>query len=307
MRTLRRLGLLVGVFVVALVVARLIVVPLARQRHGRRDQPPTILALLPAAVDGFVLKRTQYRRMPERLWPGGGSALESRLREWGAPVDDIMRQLEVPSLRRGEWLAARDAAGAWLLAGPRARLPRQTPWSRALAAHPDTILSLPCGSLAARGAFFLIGSEPALPAANGRWLVGLPDWPELTDLLMAGDWVEYRRCGAGGAVVGVKPLFEILLCEGLAWECAGGLDSLVAMAPGPAADADAAPADLDSVPFLRRSAPFDPAGRRLAAAGSRQGRDDALQVAERRWRGDGLAATARVLRRWPERAPVIGR
>ncbi|MBN2170274.1 MAG: hypothetical protein JW819_03005 [Candidatus Krumholzibacteriota bacterium] len=307
MRTLRRLAVLVGALVVVLVVVRIIVVPLARQRHGRRDQPPTILALLPAAADGFVLKRTQYRRIPDRLWPGGELAFERRLREWGVPVDALMRELELPSLRRGEWLAARDAAGAWLLAGPRGRLPREAPWTRVLASHPDTTLVLPCGRLAARGAFFLVGSEPSLLAADGGWLARLPDWPELTDLMMAGDWLEYRRRGEGGALLGVKPLFETLLCEGFAWDCEGGLDLLDAMAPGPAAEVAAAPGALDSVPFLRRSAPFDPEGRPLAAAGSWRARGDSLDVAERRWRADGLAAAARILRRPPEHEPEIGR
>ena len=144
------------------------------------------------------------------------------------------------------------------------------------------------------GDWFALASDSAL-LASPPWLDAQARWVERDDLLLEKDWLEFRRAGAGGAVLGVESVLDRLLAEGLAWDCADGLALLVGLGPGPVVAEAVPPAALDSLPLLRHSGPFAPDGLPLAAAGALRGESDALGAAERRWQDGDHAALARVI------------
>jgi hypothetical protein len=296
MSLLKRLGLLVLALLILAFVVRAIVTPLARQRQERRELDPHIFSLLPASSEAWVLKRGFHRQAPGTLWAGGRGILDRRLAEWGLPLEAIMAELSLLRLFGGEWLGALCPDDEWLLVGPLSQLPRHGRLARALGARPDTLLVLEPGTLSARGRFFALASTPEL-LDEASWLDDLPDWLELTDLMVAGDWLEFRDCGEGGALVGAKWMLDVLLCEGLAWGCAEDAPRLLrSLAPEIPAFAEArAPAadELEFLPGLRASPPFGPDGKPLLPDGSAYFETSGLVGGERLWRRDDLSALAR--------------
>lgn len=286
LRALRVLAALV----LLVVVLRAVVVPLARQRQHRRVEAPTLLALLPADSDAWCLQRPALRRVPPRLWPEAPALFLERAHAWGAPVDALADTLVTLHPLLGEWLCARSPRG-WLLAGPRVRLRGAS----RVAEGGDGLRALQDGlALRLWGDWFALASDSALLAAP-PWLDAQARWVERDDLLLEKDWLEFRRAGAGGAVLGVESVLDRLLAEGLAWDCADGLALLVGLGPGPVVAEAVPPAALDSLPLLRHSGPFAPDGLPLAAAGASRGETDALGAAERRWQDGDHAALARVI------------
>ncbi len=295
-RMLRRLGLTLLVAAALFVVLRAIVVPLARQRQGRRELPPTALSLIPANTERWVLRRGLPSRSLRSLWPDGASVFPRRLNEWDLPMDGILADLSLSRIRGGTWLGGTCSSGGWFLIGPRSRLPRGGSLAKAIESAPDTSLQCAHGILMRRGSYFTLASDAGVLDGPG-WLDELPEWMEIGDLLVGADWLEFRRCEEGGALLGAKPLLGVLHCEGLAWRCETGLDALAGLAPGPAAVQPAAAGTLDSIPTLRHSAPFGPNGRPLAEGAALLSEEAGLVTAERRWFRNGFAATERVVSR----------
>ena len=120
-------------------------------------------------------------------------------------------------------------------------------------------------------------------------------WLERDDLLLAADWLEFRAADDGGALLGAKLMLDRLLCEGLAWSCEDGGDLLAALCPGPALEEALDPRDGQGEALLRRSGPFDPAGRSMDLFSASVSSGDTLRGVERRWQGSGTAALVRVL------------
>lgn len=296
-RILRRLGMALAIAILAFVVLRALVVPLAMQRQERQVQDPTGLALVPAGAERWCLQRNNLRRMSTLLWSERREAFRARCDSWGLPLDSLTVDLGIKPRWSGEWMAAVSGEDAWLLAGPLTRLNRDGAVSRTLAAAPDTVIAFPAGwRVEAHGRWFLASRGMGERALSGElWLSGQEDWLDLQDLLMAGDWLEFRARGEGGAILALRESTGRLLAEGLAWDCEEGASLLAELCPGPPAGVPVAAGALDSVPLLRRSGPFDRAGRALPPAGSRSLSSEMLSGGERRWEGGRTAALARVL------------
>ena len=251
-RLARRFGLIVLCLVLLFVILRAIVVPLARQRQERRNLDPNLFSLLPASVDQWVLRRGFLREVDARLWPESATLFELRLNQMGLPTDRIKSELGIGRIHGGEWLGGRDKEGRWIFLGSLARLRAGQEFLRTLSEAPDTLLALEEGVLGRKGEVFMLASAPELLRASS-WLAALPEWLELTDLLIGSDWLEFRRCGEGGALLGAKAMLEVVICEGLAWNCSDAFEVLAPLAPGPAALIPVSSAPLDSLPGLRRS------------------------------------------------------
>jgi len=290
---LRRIGMALAIALLAFVVLRALVVPLAMQRQERRDQDPTGLALVPADARQWCLQRNNLRRMPSVLWPRARETFRERCVAWDLPMELLATELGLKSRSSGEWVVALGSGDTWLLAGPLTRLHRDGEVARSLAAAPDTTLDLSEGiRVEAWGRWFL-ASRGAWDEA--RWLSGESEWLDLQDLLMAGDWLEFRAREEGGALLSLRSMAGHLLAEGLAWDCGRGAELLSELCPGPAIGAAVTAEALDSVPLLRRSGPFDRKGRALPPVASHELGSGTLVGGERRWGDGSTAALARVL------------
>jgi hypothetical protein len=272
------------------------VVPLARQRQQRRVEAPTLLALLPAGSERWCLQRPAQRRVAPRLWPEAPGLFLARAAAWGVPVAALEDTLVTLHPLLGEWLCARSAAGQWLLAGARLRLHPAPALAARLNAAGEAPLALGNGlALRVRGDWCALASDAAL-LEDAAWLDAQPRWLERDDLLLGKDWLEYRAAGAGGALLGVESDLDRLLAEGLAWDCADGVELLSALCPGPAlTEPVPEAAALDSVPLLRHSGPLAPGGQPLALVGCARGEAGGLRAVERRWAEDLHAALSRVI------------
>lgn len=292
----RRLVLTAMVLLLLLIVVRALVVPLARQRQEHRRTASTSLALLPAEVQAWCLQRNNLRRAPRDLLPDATTRFRERAESWGLPLRDLAMELALRDRWSGEWLCARRDDGAWLLAGSRARLRSEGAVHRALSAAPDTLITLLGGaSVSGREPWFLVVSDPGL-LEGGSWLAAAPDWLELGDLLLGGDWLEFRAEGQGGHLLAFKSLLDCLLCEGLSWGVAG-VAPLTALCPGPPATEPAPELELAATPLLRRSGPFTPGGDSMPQIAGLRGAAGELRSAERQWQEGGWGALARVVRR----------
>jgi hypothetical protein len=281
-----------------LVVLRIIVVPLAQQRQGRRQQAPTLVARLPAEPREWILRRHFTRPFSELLWPGSEGRFERTLADWGLPLPRLKAQLGLRRLWGGEWLGARFDDGGWFLGGPRSRLGKRDAELALATLPPDTILALEGAWLRLTPRRFLCASS-AQRLEGRTWLATLPEWSEIHDLLLAGDWLRYERCGDGGALLAAKRFDGALLFDGLAWGCADGVERLRALAPPPPALAAAPDSALSALPYLRRGGPFAPEGRSLPPlpGAARIARTDTLRAGERAWAQGEHAALSRVLAR----------
>ncbi len=293
---LRRLLITLIVLVAIFIVLRALVVPLARQRQGRRMVNPTSIALLPANTERFCLQRNRLRRVPAELLPEARTLFRDRAAAWGLPLDELSEALELKPRWTGEWLCAAMGGGGWILAGPISRMARGSALSLALSAAPDTLIHLPGDwALAPRAHWFVVASQAELLKPESTWLAKQETWLERDDLLLGSDWLEFRAAGEGGALMGAKLMLDRLLCEGLAWSCDRGDEHLAALCPGPSdAFESGLPEGVDHA-LLPRSGPFDPSGQGMAIQGEGSRIDEKLLSVERRWRGADTAALVRVL------------
>ncbi len=291
---LRRFGITLLVVAVVFIVLRAIVVPLARQRQERRQLDPTLVALLPEGVESWILLRSPLRQPAPRVIPETADLIDRRLREWGLPDQALRSRLNLGKLMGGPWLVASLTDGDWVFAGRRSRLPWGGALSETLAAAADSLVQLPEGTLSLIGPYFIVTSRPELHGGPA-WLDALPEWTELGDLLVGSDLLEYRRCGAGGALVGTKTILGTVLVEGLAWDCPEGEAALAAIAPGGDLPACVDGAALAELPLLRRGGPFGRSGLPLEATGMGLADEPERWAGERRWTGADCSAIARVL------------
>ncbi len=296
MRTwLRRLLWTLAILLVAFIVLRALVVPLARQRQGRRIKDPTSVALLPAGVERFCLQRNRLRRVSAELLPEARTLFRDRAAAWGLPLEELSAKLELRSRWTGEWLCAVTQGGGWILAGPLSRMQRGSALSLALSASPDTLIHLPGDwALAPRAHWFVAVSEAELLDPESTWLAAQEPWVERDDLLLGADWLEFRVAGEGGALMGAKLMLDRLLCEGLAWSCEGGDERLTALCPGSVELLEPGLPDGVDETLLRRSGPFDPSGRGMVLQGEGARVGESQFSIERRWRGAETAALVRV-------------
>ncbi len=187
----------------------------------------------------------------------------------------------------GEWVFAGGADLDWWLIGPLGRLERANVESRILSEEGSIWRT---GSYAARrhGRFFLLASsEEALKKAEGGWLAAQPMGFELGDLMVSGDLLIYRKQGEGAVLGALRELDGHILAEGRAWGGAGW-EKLISEAnplPRPVGDTDA------SLPYLRRSAPWGPAGDPLPLAASFGQKNSIMRV----WSDGEYAVYAQVI------------
>jgi hypothetical protein len=294
-KLIRRVLLTILVMAALFIVLRAIVVPLARQRQERREKTPTILAQLPADSAEWVLRRNFHRRFPPSLWPDGHRLLEGRLKRWGAPVDEILNELELQRFWGAAWLAGRRSDDDYFLIGPLNRLKPGGSVSEILTAAPDTVLSRGDIFIRRSGVYFMVNSsEEPLPATS--WLGELPPWREIGDLLMEGDWLEYQRSGDGGLLVGAAAMLGLINCQGLAWGGSDGPGDLAAMLPGPGEGDPGDISQLELIPTLRRSPPFDQTGLSMLPVTIGLVEQPHLQIGLRTWARAGFAAAQKVIR-----------
>ncbi len=274
---MKRVLLPLGVIILFLVVIRFIVTPLAAQREGRRSQGLPALSALPPECESFVQRRNSHRKFPPALWAEGKGYPLERALALGMPRDEIETATGLRPFKSGEWCFA-EGGGHWWLLGPLSSLQRSMSGAEALDREGE-ILRVGEMSARAHGRFFLLASsEAALDLARGGWLDRLPAGWAGGDLLISGDLVLYRREGEAEALAALREIEGHLLAEGLSWG-SGNLDLLSALNPLPVPRGDEAP----DLPYLRRSAPWDPEGEPLPQARSAGVEDVSLRI----W-SDGL-------------------
>jgi hypothetical protein len=284
---LKRILIPLGVFLLFLVVIRFIVTPLAAQREERRDQGLPALAAIPSECDRFVQRRNSHRRFPPKLWPEGKGAALRTAESMGMPRESIEEVLGLDPFSSGEWLFAAAIDQDWWLLGPLSRLERAQSESHVLKEE-DGIWRT--GSYACRrhGRFFLLASsEEALAKAQGGWLPAQPMGFELGDLMVSGDLLIYMKQDQGAVLGALRELKGHVLAEGRAWGGASW-EQLLTLAnplPRPEGKVDA------SLPYLRRSAPWDPAGNALSPAAIFGDENSTLRV----WSDGEFAAYAQVI------------
>ena len=273
-----------------LVVIRFIVVPLAFQREERRDQGLPALSALPPDCVGFVLRRNSHRHFPPALWPEARAYPSRVAGEMGLPADAIKKLTGLRIFSSGEWLFAHAADGDWWLLGPLGRLVHAVPEAEILHEENGIWRS---GDFAARahGRYFLLAPNPdALSRAQGGWLSSLPDWPEIGDLLVAGDLLLYGKHDDAAVLGAFREIDGTILADGLGWngaDCEDLLELAAPLAPPSGGDEDL---QLENFPFLRRSPPWDPEGRSLPIHSIRGMNGEWVQSAMRLWEGEPWSA-----------------
>ncbi len=254
---MKRVLLPLGVLILFLVVIRFIVTPLAAQREGRRNEGLPALSALPSECDRFVQRRNSHRKFPPQLWAEGKAFPLERALDMGMPRDEIETVTGLRLFRSGEWCFAGSREHWWLL-GPMSSLQRSMPEAEVMDEEKGILRA---GGMAARahGRFFLLASsESALELAQGGWLDRLPIGRNAGDLLISGDLLLYQRDGGTEAIAALREIEGHILAEGLSWG-EGGLELLGSLNPLPVP----AGGEAGDLPYLRRSAPWDPEGEPL--------------------------------------------
>jgi len=283
----KRVLIPLGVFLLFLVVIRFIVTPLAAQREERRDQGLPALAALPPDCDGFVQRRNSHRYFPRDLWPEGKGAALQMAEAMGMPSASIEEALGLKLFSSGEWVFAKAADDNWWLLGPLSRLERANVESRILSEEEGIWRT---GAYLARrhGRFFLLASsEEALSRAEGGWLAAQPTGFELGDLMVSGDLLIYKTKGQAAMLGALRELDGHILAEGRSWGGASWNDLLIEANPLPRPKGEG----NASLPYLRYSAPWDPAGRALLPAANFGRANSTLRV----WARGETAAFAQVI------------
>ncbi len=203
------------------------------------------------------------------------------------PRESIEEAIGLNPFSSGEWLFAAAAEQDWWLLGPLSRLERAQSESRVLNEeegiwHPGPF------SCRRHGRFFILASsEDALTRAQGGWLPAQPRDFELGDLMVSGDLLIYRMQDQAAVLGALRELKGHILAEGRGWGGASWeqLLNLANPLPRPEGKVDAA------LPYLRRSAPWDPAGNFLSPAATFGDERSTLRV----WTGGGFTAYAQVI------------
>jgi len=253
--------------------------------------------MLPRQSRAFVLRRNSYRRFPEQLWPDGRNFPLDQARRLGLPEKEVVEATGLRLFGSGEWLFAKGPDRDWWLLGPLNRLLDNRPEAEVLRSAGGLWRA---GNFAvkSRGRYFLLAASPeALDRARGGWLSDLPDWPELDDLLMAGDLVLFRKREDGSFLGSIREMEGAILADGLAWEASRVEDLLEVAAPLDSSLVE--DAAVSGFPWLRESAPWDPQGRPLPLRASRSLTTGPTRSALKLWgRGPWAAYSQSLLPAW---------